>query len=82
MPAKRGYVVRRKSEARTRLRNCSGVSGFLVGGSEAGFDFTTPGGAAFAALRAAICASCLVAKSFAFASIISAGEPSSATRWS
>jgi hypothetical protein len=81
----RGYARRRNSAARTRSRNCSGVS---VDRAEAGagFGFTMAGAAAsaafFAALRAASCASCLVAKSFASASTVSAGEPSRAMRWS
>jgi hypothetical protein len=59
------------------IAHCSGVS---VGKVGAGFGFTTAAAAAsaafFAALHAASCASFLVAKSFAAASIISAGEPS------
>jgi hypothetical protein len=77
-----GYALRRKSEVRTRARNCSGVAV----GTGSGFGFTTAGAAGFVAffvvLRAASRASCLVAKSFASASIVSAGEPSRATRWS
>jgi hypothetical protein len=76
-----GYALRRKSEARTRSRNCFAVS---VGGAGTGFGFTTAGAAAsaafFAALRAASCASWLVAKSFASASTVSAGVPSRAMR--
>jgi hypothetical protein len=72
------YARRRKRPAHTRPRNCSGVS---VGRVGAGFGLTTaaaPASAAFlAALRAASCASCLVAKAFASASTVSAGEPSS-----
>jgi hypothetical protein len=68
--------------ARTRSRHCSGG---LVGGAGACFGFATAGPAAstafFAALRAS-CASCLVAKSFASASTVSAGAPSRAIRWS
>jgi hypothetical protein len=63
-PGPRGYALRRKSAARTRARNCSGVS---VGGAGAGIGFTTVGTAVFAAffaaLRAASCASRLAAKS-------------------
>jgi len=75
-----GYALRRKSEARTRARNCSGVS---AGGAGAGVGFTTAGEAVFAsfflaAFRAASSASRLVAKSFASASTGSAGAPS---RW-
>jgi hypothetical protein len=76
------YARRRKRAVRTRSRNCSGVS---VGGVGADFGFTTAAAVAsaafFAALRAASCASFLVAKSFAAASIISAGEPSRPIRW-
>jgi predicted lipid-binding transport protein (Tim44 family) len=64
------YARRRNSAARTRSRNCSGVDGVSVGGAGAGFGFTTAGAAAsaaFLALRAASCASCLVAKFFASA---------------
>jgi hypothetical protein len=35
--ATNGYALRRKREARTRSRNCSGVGGVSVGGAEAGF---------------------------------------------
>jgi hypothetical protein len=79
-PPLRAYALRRKSEARTRARNCSGV---LVGGAGAGacFGFTAAG-AFFAASRAASRASCLPAKSFASASTVSAGAPSRAMRWS
>jgi hypothetical protein len=66
------YALRRKSAARTRARNCSGVSGGEAG---AGFGFTIAGAtvfaAFFAALRAANFPSCLVAKSFAAASTAS-----------
>jgi predicted lipid-binding transport protein (Tim44 family) len=56
-------LSRRKSEARTRPRNWSGVSGgVLVGGVAAGFGFTTTDAAAFVAFfavsRAASRASC------------------------
>src|SRR5579864_6956914 len=75
---KRGYALRRDSEARTQARNCSGV---LVGGAGAGFGVTAAGAAAFfVAVRTSIRASCLVAKSFASASTVSAGEPSRAMR--
>jgi hypothetical protein len=38
----RAYALRRKSEARTKSRNCFGVSGGGAGGGAlAGFDFTT-----------------------------------------
>jgi hypothetical protein len=70
------YALRRKSEARTRLRNCSGLS---VGGVGAGVGFTAAGAAA---LGAASRASCLVAKSFASAPTASATDPSRAMRWS
>jgi hypothetical protein len=62
------FHARRKSAARTWSRNGAG------GG--AGFGFTTAGGAVsadFAALRAAICASRLVALSLASASTNSTG---------
>ena len=43
----RSYALRRRSEARTRSRNCSGVSGGTsVGRPGAGFGFTTAGAAA------------------------------------
>jgi len=61
----RSYALRRKSPARTRARNCSGVWGGVLG---AAFGFTTAGAAAFAALRASRSASCLAARSFASAS--------------
>jgi hypothetical protein len=85
--AERGYALRRKSAARTRARNCSGVSGVVSGGGVgAGAGFTVAGAAGFAtffaALRAASRASCLAAKSFASASTVSAGAPSRAMRWS
>jgi len=77
------YARRRNSAARTRARNCSGVS---VGGTGAAFGFTAACDAGFAtffaALRAASFASCLAAKSFASASTVSAGAPSSGMRWS
>jgi hypothetical protein len=84
---KRAYALQRKSAARTRERNCSGVSGGGAGGGAlAGFGFTTAGAAVFAAffaaVRAASRARCLVAKSFALASTISADDPSRAMRWS
>jgi hypothetical protein len=47
---KRGYARRRNSAARTRSRNCSGVS---VGSAGAGFGFTTAGAAGFSAFFAA-----------------------------
>jgi phosphate-selective porin len=47
--AERAYALRRKSEARTRSRNCSGVS---VGGAGAGF--TTTGAAGFTTFFAAM----------------------------
>jgi hypothetical protein len=50
-----GYAVRRRSEARTRARNCSGVS---AGAAGAAFCFTTA--AVFAALRTARSASRLI----------------------
>jgi hypothetical protein len=50
------YALRRKSEARTRSRNCFGLSGDV--------GFTTAGAAVFAAVPAASRAGCLVAKSF------------------
>jgi hypothetical protein len=58
----RGYALRRKSAALTRVRNCSGVSGSEVGAG-AGFTAAGAGGFAafFAALRAASFASCLAA---------------------
>jgi hypothetical protein len=77
------YALRRNSEARTRLRNCSGASvGLLVAPAAPGLGFTAAGSAAFAALRAASCASRLVAKSLACASTGSAGVPSRLMRWS
>ena len=78
----RGYALRRKSAALTRVRNCSGVSGSEVGAG-AGFTAAGAGGFAafFAALRAASFASCLVARSFASAPTGSAGAPSTAMRW-
>jgi hypothetical protein len=74
---KSGYALRRNREARTGARNCSAVS---VGGEGAGVvGFTTAGDVVFAsffaALRAASCASRLVAKFFATASTASAGAP-------
>ena len=47
----RGYALRRKSEARTRARNCSAVSGNASVGSVVGtaFGFPTAEAAAFAA---------------------------------
>ena len=82
-----GYALRRKSAARTRLRNCSGVlGGVSIGGVGAGGGFTAAGAAAFAAffaaLRAASRASCLAAMSFASAPTGSAGAPSRVMRWS
>jgi hypothetical protein len=64
--------------------------GFSSGGAEGGalarFDFTVMGAALFAAFFAVVLAArrarCLVAKSRAFASTISSGEPSRAMRWS
>jgi hypothetical protein len=87
MGSRRLNALRRKSEARTRSRNCFGVSGGGAGGGAlAGFDFAMAGAAVFAAFFAAVPAAsrarCLVAKSFALASTISAGEPSRAMRWS
>jgi hypothetical protein len=82
---KRAYAFRRKSDARTKSRNGFGVSGRRVGGGAlAGFDFTVGVklfAAFFAVVLAARRARCLVAKSFALASTISAGEPSRAMRW-
>ena len=81
----RAYALRRKSEARTKSRNCFGVAGGRAGGGAlAGFDFTTVDAALSAAVFAtlpAASARCLVAKSFALASTISAGDPSRAMRW-
>lgn len=78
-----GYALRRRSEARTLARNCSGVSG---GGVGASVGFTKPLAAAFvsrfAAWRAITSASCLAAKSLALVSTASAGAPSRAMRWS
>jgi hypothetical protein len=74
---------KRNRPARTRSRNCSGVS---VGRVGRGLGFPTAAlaisAAFFAALRASSCAICLVASSFASASTNSAGEPSRPTRWS
>src|ERR1700674_3397336 len=83
----RAQTLRRKSDARTRSRNCFGVSGGgAEGGALARFDFTAVGAALFAAFFAVVLAArrarCLVAKSFALGSTISAGEPSRAMRWS
>src|SRR6516165_5327247 len=51
---KPGYALRRRSDARTRLRNCAGVAGVSVGGVGEGFGVTTVGAAAFAAFFAAL----------------------------
>ena len=73
------YALRRMSDARTRARSCSGVSGDL----SAGLDFAGTGAAGFAApVAVSRSASRLAARSFALASIASAGEPSRATRCS
>ena len=84
---KPAQTLRRKSDARTRSRNCFGVSGGgAEGGALAGFDFTAVGAALFAAFFAVVPAArrarCSVAKFFALASTISAGEPSRVIRWS
>ena len=73
----------RATPARGR-RNCFGVSGGGAEGALARFDLTAVGAALFAVavVLAARRARCLVAKSFALGSTISAGEPSRAMRWS
>ena len=80
------YALRRNSDARTRSRNCFCTSGGEAGGGAlAGCDFATAGAALFAAFFGAVSAArrarCLVAKSFALASTLPAGEPSRAMRW-
>jgi hypothetical protein len=62
-----GYALRRKSAARTRLRNCSGVlGGVSIDGARAGVAFAAAGAVAFAAFfaawRAASRASCLAVR--------------------
>ena len=42
----RGYALRRKSTARTRARNCSGVSGIISGGGAGAGAGSTAAGAA------------------------------------
>ena len=50
-----GYALRRKSAARTRARNCSGVSGGTSGGGvRAGAGFTAAGAPGFAAFFAVL----------------------------
>ena len=68
------------------VRSAAVAGGGAGGGALADFGFTTAGGLVFATFFAAVPAAsrarCLVAKSFALASIISAGEPSRAMRHS